>query len=65
MLQMQALRPGTPVEVRSSFDRRWTRGFRVESVEGGGYRLRRVSDGSVLPTVFKFDIVRQDGDRPL
>lgn len=63
MLQTHALRPGTPVEVRSSFDRRWTRGFRVESVDGGGYRLRRLSDGSVLPTVFSFDVIREDSGR--
>jgi hypothetical protein len=60
LLSIRALRPGTPVEVRSSFDRNWKRGFQVESVDGCGYRLRRNSDGSVLPTVFAFDVVRQD-----
>ena len=58
ILSQQGLRPGTSVEVRSSFDRGWKRGFQVESVHGGGYRLRRLSDGSVLPTVFTFDVVR-------
>ena len=53
-----ALRPGATVEVRSSFDRGWKRGFLVESVDGGGYRLRRMSDGAVLPAVFTFDAVR-------
>ena len=61
--QYEALRPGTPVEVRSSFDRTWKRGFRVEKVDdGGGYRLRRMSDGSVLPTVFAFEVVREASD---
>ena len=60
MLSFDALGPGTPVEVRSSFDRDWKRGFQIESVEGGGYRLRRRSDGSVLPAVFAFDVVRRE-----
>lgn len=59
MLSMEALRPGTPVEVRSTFDRNWKRGFQVESAQRGGYRLRRNSDGAVLPTVFAFEVVRQ------
>ena len=60
MLQLRALRPGTDVEVRSSFDRGWKRGFRIASVDGGGYRLRRNSDGSVLPAVFSFEVVREE-----
>ena len=60
MLSLRALRPGTHVEVRSSFDRNWKRGFQVEAVDGGGYRLRRLSDGAVLPTIFAFEVVRQD-----
>jgi hypothetical protein len=59
LLSLHALRPGTAVEVRSSFDRTWKRGFLVEKVDGGGYRLRRISDGSVLPTVFSFNVVRE------
>lgn len=60
LLAVDALRPGTTVEVCSSFDRKWKRGFQVESVEGGGYRLRRLSDGSVLPTIFAFNVVREE-----
>ena len=48
---------GVRVEVRSSLDGDWCRGFEVAEVILGavgveGYRLRRVSDGSVLPVVF-------------
>ncbi|HEX4979557.1 MAG TPA: hypothetical protein VFV35_05785 [Acidimicrobiales bacterium] len=55
-----ALDPGTPVEVHSRFDRTWRPGFRVEAVEGRGYRLRRISDGAVLPAVFAFTAVREE-----
>jgi hypothetical protein len=58
------VKPGTKVEVRDRFDRRWTRGFEVaetvETGEGAGYRIRRLSDGSVLPVVFGADEVRRE-----
>lgn len=60
--------PGTRVEVRSRFDRSWSRGFEIVEaidhpdpavlVEGTphdsevAYRLRRRSDGRVLPLLF-------------
>ena len=52
------LEPGTDVEVRSSFDRDWKRGFTVEDACEQGYHLRRHSDGSVLPATFPADVVR-------
>jgi len=61
--------PGTRVEVRSRFDRRWSRGFEVvEELPDGGsgepqYRVRRRSDGSVLPTLFPATEVREDSRR--
>jgi hypothetical protein len=58
------VKPGTKVEVRDRFDRRWTRGFEVaetvETGEGAGSRIRRLSDGSVLPVVFGADEVRRE-----
>ena len=54
-----ALEPGTEVEVRSTFDHSWKRGFVVESaVEGQGYLLRRRSDGAVLPIAFRPEVIR-------
>ncbi len=47
-----ALEPGTAVEVRQRFDQRWTRGFEIAAVDAGRYRLKRLSDGTVLPTDF-------------
>jgi hypothetical protein len=53
------LEPGTRVEVRRRFDQRWARGFEVvESVNGDGYRIKRLSDGSVLPAEFDEEDVR-------
>ena len=40
---------------------RWARGFEVaEALDGNGYRLRRISDGSVLPAEFAADDVRAE-----
>jgi hypothetical protein len=56
-----ALELGTRVEVRRRFDQRWARGFEVaEVIEDDGYRLRRLSDGTVLPTSFDADDVRSE-----
>lgn len=43
---------GTEVEVRRRFDGGWARGFTVADCSDGRYRLRRLSDGSVLPVAF-------------
>lgn len=54
------MRPGTRVEVRSTLDRRWGRGFEIVAVEGDTCRLRRLSDGSELPGTFALDDVRRE-----
>jgi hypothetical protein len=60
------MQPGTRVEVRSRFDRRWARGFEVDAVvdeadePDPGYRIRRRSDGAVLPSLFVSDEVREE-----
>jgi hypothetical protein len=60
LLVEEYVKPGTRVEVRSRFDDRWARGFEVVEVLAEGYRLRRLSDGSVLPADFTFDDVRRE-----
>lgn len=61
--------PGTRVEVRTRFDRRWSTGFEVDAVltasneagtDGPRYRIRRRSDDSVLPEDFGPDEVRSE-----
>jgi len=67
LLPSLLMEPGTRVEVRSRFEQAWARGFDVEEVvfhiERGGeprYRLRRRSDGSILPALFDADDVREE-----
>jgi hypothetical protein len=40
---------GISVEVQSAFDGTWQAGFVVDEVTEIGYRLRRESDGTILP----------------
>lgn len=54
------LRPGDAVAVHSTFTGSWITGFVVEDRKGDGYRLRRTSDGEVLPAVFPARRVRFD-----
>lgn len=59
--------PNLPVEVRSRFDQQWVHGFEVaepvDEPKQHGYRIRRRSDGSVLPVVFSPDDVRVEPRR--
>jgi len=69
LLPSPAMELGTRVEVRSRFDDRWSRGFEVaEVVEEGDsarYKLKRRSDGSVLPALFVDDEVREEKKRSM
>jgi hypothetical protein len=64
---MVGMRPGTHVEVRSRFESRWSRGFEVADCDDTNgppvYKLRRRSDGSILPVVFTEDDVREERRR--
>jgi hypothetical protein len=57
------VRPGRRVEVRNRFDGSWSGGFEVVDWVDGGYRVRRRSDGAVLPGVFRGFEVRAEGRR--
>jgi hypothetical protein len=55
----EVLSTGTPVDVRSRYMGTWSRGFEVAELVGdSACRVRRVSDGRVLPSDFSFDDVR-------
>ena len=56
--QPGSLGPGSRVEVRNRFTGSWSRGFEVAGTVDGGYRIRRLSDGSVLPTAFPPEDIR-------
>jgi hypothetical protein len=53
-----ALAAGTTVDVRNRYVGAWSSGFEVAEPVQDGYRIRRISDGSVLPDVFTNDDVR-------
>jgi hypothetical protein len=55
----EQLSPGDKVEVRSRFNAQWARGFEVVDVTDNGVRVRRASDGEVLPVEFREDDVRR------
>jgi hypothetical protein len=56
----ERLTPGTRIEVRRRFDSGWAAGFEVAEVMPAGYRVRRMSDGDVLPVEFDLDDVRRE-----
>ncbi|HEX5095079.1 MAG TPA: hypothetical protein VFX21_03665 [Acidimicrobiia bacterium] len=61
------MKPGSHVEVRSRFEDKWSRGFEVsEIVNNNGrdrYRVRRRSDGSILPVLFDETDLREEHRR--
>jgi hypothetical protein len=57
----EGLSPGTKVEVRTSFDRTWAKGFEVvEAVGAAAYLVRRLTDDVVLPVALPADDVRRE-----
>jgi uncharacterized membrane protein len=59
MVADERLTAGDKVEVRSRFNAQWARGFEVVEVTDKGVRVRRTSDGEVLPVEFSNDDVRR------
>ena len=57
------LTPGTKVDVRNRYQGTWVRGFEVAEVTADGYRIRRLSDGSILGDLFSRDDVRRERKR--
>ena len=52
------LKPGTPVEISTRLRGNWAAGFAIVAVDGDRYRVRRTSDGTVLPVDFDARRVR-------
>lgn len=58
------MRVGEKVEVHTRFTDSWAPGFVIDDVVGEGYRLRRLSDGAVLPGVTgESDVRPAEGSR--
>jgi hypothetical protein len=53
-------RPGARVAVRNRYTRSWSPGFEIdaEAPSPEGYRVRRQSDGAVLPTEIPVEDLR-------
>lgn len=59
----EPLEAGIRVEVRQRFDQRWTRGFAIAETRGDRFLIRRLSDGTVLPTEFTSEELRPERKR--
>jgi hypothetical protein len=57
------LASGTKVDVRNRYQGTWVRGFEVAEYATDGYRIRRLSDGSILGELFSRDDVRRERKR--
>ena len=52
---------GTRIQVRNRFNQHWTSGFEVANIDDAAYRVRRLSDNTILPARFDEDEVRAEG----
>ncbi len=63
----RTVRVGTHVEVRNRFEAKWSRGFEVAEEQRAPdterYRVRRRSDGTVLPAWFNGTDLREEHRR--
>ncbi len=56
--KVEDLEVGSHVEVRDRYQGTWARGFEISAIEEGRYRVKRISDGAILPGTFSPDEVR-------
>lgn len=54
------LLPGTTVEMRNTLDGSWVGGFEIFDTHQGAYRVRRLSDGALIPCEFSAVAVRPE-----
>ena len=58
----RALHVGEQVEVHTKYNDSWVGGFEVAEVVEGGYRVRRTSDGTLLPNLTGEEDLRPASD---
>jgi hypothetical protein len=58
-----SLQPGTRVQVRRKFDDKWATGFEVAEATTQGYKVRRLSDGELIPVPIAADDLRKEKKR--
>jgi hypothetical protein len=61
--RVMSMKIGDPVEVHTKFDQSWCAGFEIAAITDGGYRVRRTSDGELLPNITSHSDLRA-ADRP-
>lgn len=54
---------GDPVQVHVAYNDAWVNGYEVAAVVAGGYQVRRVADGFMLPSPTGPSDVRRRRDR--
>jgi hypothetical protein len=54
----EGMHEGQSVEVHTRFDDSWSEGFEIAEVTDAGYKVRRLSDGELLPGVTSDSDVR-------
>jgi hypothetical protein len=57
------LSAGDKVEVRRKFDAQWSKGFEVVEATASGFKIRRLSDGEILPVEFPERDIRKESRR--
>ena len=58
----RVLQVGERVEVHTRYNDAWVGGFEIAEVVEGGYRVRRTSDGSLLPNLTGEEDLRPASD---
>jgi hypothetical protein len=53
-----SIETGTEVEVRNRFTGDWSVGFEVAGRANGAFQVRRLRDGTILPTGFRDEEIR-------
>ena len=56
---------GESVDVHTKYNDSWSSGFEIAAVVAEGYRVRRVSDGSLLPGFTSEHDIRASDERAL
>ena len=59
------LNVGNSVELHVRYSDSWSAGFEIAAVVAGGYRVKRMSDGSLLPGTTGSKDVRLAGQQPV
>lgn len=63
-MPIRPMEVGDAVEIHSAFEDTWSRGFEIAAVVEGGFAVRRLFDGCLLPVPTGMADVRPAQDGP-